>query len=202
MFFLTGGVGLENNRQNPCADWLPDKSWDEICRMTELEVFSDFLMTFKDFSDEWQQVYDSATPFNAEFPGVWEEKLNSMQKMIIVRCLRPDKVLPAITKFVSEKLGKMFVSPPPFDLSGSFADSANNIPIIFILSPGADPMAALLKFSQQTGFDGDKFNAISLGQGQGPIGRVFNFCSLAPVDLIKTADWPSGAREQIFFVDL
>ena len=25
-----------------------------------------------------------------------------------------------MTKFVSEKLGKMFVSPPPFDLAGSF----------------------------------------------------------------------------------
>ena len=92
-----------------------------------------------------------------------------MQKMIIVRCIRPDKVIPAITKFVTEKLGKMFVSPPPFDLNGSFSDSANNIPIIFILSPGADPMAALLKFANQQGFDGDKFNAISLGQGQGPI---------------------------------
>ena len=109
--------------------------------------------------------------------------------MIIVRCIRPDKVIPAITKFVTEKLGKMFVSPPPFDLNGSFSgkfsfyktyffknslfnqflDSGNNIPIIFILSPGADPMAALLKFANQQGFDGDKFNAISLGQGQGPI---------------------------------
>jgi dynein heavy chain len=54
-------------------------------------------------------------------------------------------------------------------LGGSFNDSKNAIPIIFILSPGADPMAALLKFASQTGFDGDKFNAISLGQGQGPI---------------------------------
>jgi len=170
MFFLTGGVGLENNKPNPCADWLPDKSWDEICRMSEsLDVFGEFLLTFRDQGDEWKEVYNSATPFNATFPGQWETCLNTMQKMIIIRCIRPDKVLPTITKFVSEKLGKMFVSPPPFDLSGSFADSANNVPIIFILSPGADPMAALLKFSAQTGFDGDKFNAISLGQGQGPI---------------------------------
>lgn len=29
--------------------------------------------------------------------------------------------------------------------------------------------SALLKFAADKGFDGDKFNAISLGQGQGPI---------------------------------
>ena len=33
MFFLTGGVGLENNRKNPAVHWLTDKSWDELCRV-------------------------------------------------------------------------------------------------------------------------------------------------------------------------
>lgn len=62
--------------------------------------------------------------------------------MIIVRCLRPDKIVPAVTKYVTDKLGKKFVQPPTFDLSKSYQDSNATIPLVFVLSPGADPMAS------------------------------------------------------------
>ena len=76
------------------------------------------------------------------------------------------QVIPAITNYVTEKLGKNFVEPPPFDLSKSYNDSNCCAPLIFILSPGADPTMALLKFATDKGFSGEKFNSISLGQGQ------------------------------------
>lgn len=42
MFFLTGGVGLENKIPNPDNSWLSDKSWDEICRMCDFEAFEGY----------------------------------------------------------------------------------------------------------------------------------------------------------------
>lgn len=36
MFLLTGGVGLKNEHKNPDPSWLSDKSWDELCRASEL----------------------------------------------------------------------------------------------------------------------------------------------------------------------
>ena len=64
-------------------------------------------------------------------------------------------------------LGKKYVEPPPFDLSACYADSTPITPLIFVLSPGSDPTAALLQFAGERGMAG-RLLAISLGQGQGP----------------------------------
>uniref|UniRef100_A0A8B9BSS7 Dynein axonemal heavy chain 12 n=1 Tax=Anser brachyrhynchus TaxID=132585 RepID=A0A8B9BSS7_9AVES len=163
MFLLTGGVGLKNKYKNPDPSWLPDKSWDELCRASEIPALKGLRYS------EWQKIYDSKEPQSFPLPEQWNNTLNELQKMIILRCLRPDKIGPAITTFVTDKLGKKFVEPPPFDLTKSYLDSDSTIPLIFVLSPGADPMSSLLKFANDKEMVGNKFQSISLGQGQGPI---------------------------------
>lgn len=98
--------------------------------------------------------------FNFEMPEIQNYERR------YISCTFCLQVIPAITIFVKEKLGKKFVEPPPFDLSKSYNDSNCTAPLIFVLSPGADPTMALLKFAEDKGFGGDKFNSISLGQGQ------------------------------------
>jgi len=88
-----------------------------------------------------------------------------LQDIMVLRCLRPDRVVPGLLGFITIKMDEKFVSPPPFDLAGSYADSTNSTPLIFVLSPGADPQTALDKFAAEKG---KEVNSISLGQGQGP----------------------------------
>ncbi|XP_071441952.1 dynein axonemal heavy chain 7 [Hetaerina americana] len=168
MFLLTGGVGLENPHANP-ADWLPTKSWDEFCRMTKLPAFKDMQQDFERDISNWKAYFEKVNPQREQLPGIWQEKLNSLQKLVILRCLRPDKIVPSVQDFVEEKLGKEYVEPPPFDLSSAFGDSNCCIPLIFVLTPGADPTAILLKFAATQGFLESRLYSLSLGQGQGPI---------------------------------
>ena len=92
-------------------------------------------------------------------------------------------MIPAVQEFVREKMGVKYIEPPPFDLAASYGDSNNLAPLIFILSPGADPMTGLLKFAESQGFGGNRCSTISLGQGQG---RVANQMIRTAV---KTGSW-------------
>uniref|UniRef100_A0A8D8ZBX4 Dynein heavy chain 12, axonemal n=1 Tax=Cacopsylla melanoneura TaxID=428564 RepID=A0A8D8ZBX4_9HEMI len=87
------------------------------------------------------------------------------ERMVLIRMIRPDKVIHIMRTFIEEDIGIEFITPPPFDIEKSFNDSLNLIPLIFILSPGTDPMQSLLQFGQKKG-QTDKFQSISLGQGQ------------------------------------
>uniref|UniRef100_H2YSE0 AAA+ ATPase domain-containing protein n=1 Tax=Ciona savignyi TaxID=51511 RepID=H2YSE0_CIOSA len=167
-FLLTGGVALDNPFPNPAYDWLPDKSWAEIVRCNELPTFTGLMRHFRINSTAWKAIYDSSVPHTETLPEPWDGRLGPLEKLVVVRCIRPDKVVPAVQDFIVSKMGAMYIEPPTFDLHSSYQDSDSSTPLIFILSPGADPMASLIKFAEENGMSSG-MQTISLGQGQGPI---------------------------------
>ncbi|XP_043264608.1 dynein axonemal heavy chain 7 [Colletes gigas] len=169
-FFLTGGVALAEIPRNPASDWLPERSWGEICRVRILPSFANFQTNFLRNLNAWKDYYDLLDPENSPIPDPWEKTLTPFQKLIVVRMIRTDKVMIMIQRFVEAGMGLHFIVPPPFDISKSFADSNSLVPLIFILSPGSDPMEALTNFAESMNFT-EKFHSISLGQGQGPIAQ-------------------------------
>lgn len=103
---------------------------------------------------------------SVELPSPWNADLNLFQKMLVLKCLRPDKVTNAMQIYVTSYLGQRFVEPQTSDLNLIYQESDVSTPIIFVLSTGTDPAAELHKFTDKLKM-AKKFYTISLGQGQG-----------------------------------
>uniref|UniRef100_A0A667IJZ4 Dynein axonemal heavy chain 3 n=1 Tax=Lynx canadensis TaxID=61383 RepID=A0A667IJZ4_LYNCA len=167
-FLLTGGVALDNPFPNPVPEWLSEKAWAEVVRASALPKLKGLMEHLEQNADEWKLIYDSTWPHEETFPGSWKF-LQGLERMVILRCLRPDKMVPAIREFIAEHMGSVYIEAPTFDLQESYNDSSCCAPLIFVLSPGVDPMAGLLKFADDLGMGGTRTQTISLGQGQGSV---------------------------------
>lgn len=67
-----------------------------------------------------------------------------------------------------------YVQPPVLDYHNIFKQSTENTPIVFVLSPGADPAFDVFKLGEEMGFKaGHKLKYMALGQGMGPKAAEF-----------------------------
>jgi len=169
-YFLTGFTGEVKVPPNPTT-WIPENSWPGIYRqfhgMDRLNKFEGIEAHFMSSPDDFKDIYDADEAHERPLPARWADKLDEFDKLIVLKAIRPDKLIPAIQDWVTLKIGRQFVEPPTFNLAQCFKDASVITPLIFVLSPGSDPVADFLRFAEEMGFS-KKYDQISLGQGQGP----------------------------------
>lgn len=78
--------------------------------------------------------------------------MDSFEKLIFLKCIRPDKVTNAMQDFLADKLGQQFIEPVTSDLQAMYKESTPMCPLIFVLSAGTDPAAELFKFADRVNF--------------------------------------------------
>ncbi|CAI9736985.1 dynein axonemal heavy chain 6-like [Octopus vulgaris] len=88
----------------------------------------------------------------------------------------------AVTEFVCENLGQEYVESRAVDLQTIYNDMKKEIPLVFVLSTGSDPMNSLMRFAKEKNYS-DRILAISLGQAQGPLAEALI------KEATKTGDW-------------
>jgi len=163
-FLLTGGVSLGEEIPDLPAPWLSENSWAELCRACKLNGFKGFMDHFLKNINTYKELAEHPNPHEWEFPPAAKLICNKLRQLIVLRCIRPDKLVPAISNYVVSYLGTEFIQPPPFELPLIYKDSSSTTPLIFVLSPGSDPMNALSKFGD---LKKKQIEPVSLGQGQG-----------------------------------
>jgi dynein heavy chain len=153
-------------RPNPATDWLSDAGWDNLTELEAQPVFNGLIQSFEQNLSEWKGWYMSPKPEEEALPGIWDNKCNELQQMLVLRSLRLDRVLFAIAKYIATHLGQKYIEPPTFNLKAIFETATPTVPLIFVLSPGVDPTAQVQQLAATLGF---KFENCALGQGQAPV---------------------------------
>lgn len=81
-----------------------------------LAAFKGFEDHFAENISHYKAMFDSNDTQDMPMAEPFNTKLSSFQKLLFLRCLRPDKVIMATQNFVAEQIGQRFIEPPPFDL--------------------------------------------------------------------------------------
>ncbi|XP_064146125.1 dynein axonemal heavy chain 11 isoform X1 [Loxodonta africana] len=149
------------------VDFLTTQSWSAIKAVALLEEFRGIDRDVEGSAKQWKKWVESECPEKEKLPQEWKKK-GLIQKLIILRAMRPDRMTYALRNFVEEKLGSRYVEGTRLDLVKAFEESSPATPVFFILSPGVDALKDLEILGKKLGFtiDSGKFHNVSLGQGQ------------------------------------
>lgn len=167
-FFMKGNTSLDEVEDPKPHHWMSETGWKDIQKMTQLsEIWQNFGNDLGNDKKSWNEWYELETPEDAILPSPYDEKVKSkFQLLLILKVLRPDRVINGIKKFIIEyfKGSEYYIQPPTVNYKKILTQSNEKSPIVFILSPGADPLNDVQELAISEGFIGNKFRYLSLGQ--------------------------------------
>lgn len=69
--------------------------------------------------------------------------------MCLIRCLREDRTKLAADKFIEAVLGEKYVWAIADAIPDIYEETKSNIPVLYLLSPGADPTGQIDEFARR-----------------------------------------------------
>ena len=116
--------------ENPAKSWLPDSQWTEMCSLSTLPAFSGLIEEFEAQIKMWKRIHDSQEPYTQPLPRHWDADLRGVNRLCILRCLRPDQIANAVRAFIHTQLGEDFLVAPKVDIDEIMAESKPLVPIV------------------------------------------------------------------------
>ena len=169
------GVGARPTNPPPAELQLESAQWSLACYLQEqLDFFAGLTAHLAAKPDEWLAWQRAAAPWLVPMPGQWGGEVSDLPPfapLLMTKVLRPELLLGAMQHVVATTLGRRFAERPPLQLGAAFGDATPYTPLIFVLTSGADPLGALVKFAAERGF-AERMKSTSLGQGQGPVAEA------------------------------
>ena len=168
LFFLRGNIEESKNEKPAELEWVSDTTWQDLEGMGKInDTMFKVQKKFNENVDEWKNWYDLEKPEDVELPSGLESELTPLEKLLVIRVFRKDRVYNAIKNFIKITTGsETFITPTPMKMSKIFEQSSESTPVLFILSPGVDPSYFVNQYAIEKGYFEKKYRFMSLGQKQ------------------------------------
>ena len=126
--------------ENPATGWILPSAWNSICSLELTDQFAGIVEDFTKFSNKWKLFYDAIETDDLPLHEPWNSRLEKLQKLILVKILRPEKLIDMMNIFLSTNLGYKFIEPLPLDLGRTLSDTGAKVPVLFLLSEHSHPL--------------------------------------------------------------
>ena len=149
------------------VEFISNIGWGAIKVLSTMDEFRNLDRDVENNAKRWKKYVEAEAPEKEKLPQEWKKK-DALQKLCMMRALRPDRMTYAMKLFVEQKLGEKYVSNKVVSFSDSFEESGPSTPIFFVLSPGVDPLQEVETLGRTRSYTAvnRNFHNISLGQGQ------------------------------------
>lgn len=144
-------MSLEKTTRECPANWISPNGWQNIVKLSNdfQEQFGKLPIDIEQHLEVWKNWYDLDAPEEVDFPCEYKEHISSFQLLMLLRCFRIDRVYRAVGNYITEIMGEEYIMPPVISLDNIYDQSSPSTPVIFILSPGSDPTAELMKLGDR-----------------------------------------------------
>jgi dynein heavy chain len=170
-FLVRGPKEVTDNPLN----WLPNSSWASLVALCKMEEFAKLETDIVDAQPRFREWYNLPNPEMEKLPLDWVQlDKTPFLKLLVVKCLRPDRINMAMSNFVRSSLpdGAEFTECDTSlnsqqKIESCLKDAGPECPIYFILSPGTDVVGEVDKLAVKAQLiKGESYHNVSMGQGQ------------------------------------
>ena len=146
-------------------EWLPGNLWPKLKALERLACFKGLGDKMQRDSDDWSDWFDVEKVEKAQIPSI---SCTPFQKLILLRVIRPDRLMCSLKEFVKNAMGQEYVTQDPFDMKSTYLETCRKTPVFFVLFPGVDPTPWVQSLGNELGMTlaNGRFVSISMGQGQ------------------------------------
>jgi dynein heavy chain len=173
--FLRGGAALDVDSVRKCTfDWMTPEAWLNVIELSQSNPhFRTLPDTISRNEAIWRRWYEENEPEGQPIPDYEQEiagnsTIGPFLRLLMVRCLRMDRTTLMVQQFIknTEELGPRYTEPVTDTIESIYAQMTAVVPVIYLLSIGADPTDAIETLCRKKK---NTVKVVSMGQGQEPV---------------------------------